>query len=87
MDRFVNRQNIERFRRLTSEATDAAERLQIMRLLAEKAPSSGWIRPWAIATTLGNPKQGTNSPKADKWPAGAASLNPPSMAERSGERC
>ena len=72
MDRFVNRQNIDRFRKLASETTDAAERQQIMRLLADEGPSSGWIRPWAIATRLGNPKQGTNSPKAqerDRSPA------------------
>jgi hypothetical protein len=35
MDRFVNRQNIERYRRLR-EASDAAERRQIMRSLAEE---------------------------------------------------
>ena len=33
MDRFVNRQNIERYRRL-KETPNAAERLQIMKLLA-----------------------------------------------------
>ena len=36
MDRFVNRQNIERYRRLASEATNATERLQILELLAEE---------------------------------------------------
>jgi hypothetical protein len=35
MDRFVNRQNIERYRKL-KEARNAAERRQIMRLLAEE---------------------------------------------------
>jgi hypothetical protein len=35
VDRFVNRQNIERYRRL-KEARDAAERRQIMRSLAEE---------------------------------------------------
>ena len=34
MDRFVNRQNIARYRRLASEATNATQRQQIMRLLA-----------------------------------------------------
>ena len=36
MDRFVNRKNIERYRRLSSEATDANERLKILGLLAEE---------------------------------------------------
>ena len=36
MDRFVNRQNIERYRRLAIETTNATERLQIMNLLAEE---------------------------------------------------
>ena len=36
MDRFVNRQNIERYRRLAIETTNATERLQIMKLLAEE---------------------------------------------------
>jgi hypothetical protein len=35
VDRFVNEKNIERYRRL-KEARDAAERRQIMRLLAEE---------------------------------------------------
>ena len=36
MDRFVNRQNIERYRRLAIDTTNATERLQIMNLLAEE---------------------------------------------------
>lgn len=36
MDRFINRQNIDRYRRLASETTDAAERQQLIRLLAEE---------------------------------------------------
>jgi hypothetical protein len=36
MDRFVNLQNIERYRRLAIETTNATERLQIMKLLAEE---------------------------------------------------
>ena len=36
MDRFVNRQNIDRFRRLASQTTSATERQQIMRLLADE---------------------------------------------------
>jgi len=36
MDRFVNRQNIERYRRLANEATNATERLRIFELLAEE---------------------------------------------------
>jgi hypothetical protein len=35
MDRFTSRQNIERYRRLR-ETPNAAERLQIMKLLAEE---------------------------------------------------
>jgi hypothetical protein len=35
MDRFLNRQNIERYRKL-SETRNAAERQQIMKLLAEE---------------------------------------------------
>jgi len=36
MDRFVNRENIERYRRLSSEAANAGERLRILKLLAEE---------------------------------------------------
>jgi hypothetical protein len=36
MDRFVNRQNIERYRRLADETTNAAERVQVIKLLAEE---------------------------------------------------
>jgi len=36
MDRFVNRQNIERYRRLADETTNAIERLRVMKLLAEE---------------------------------------------------
>jgi hypothetical protein len=36
MDRFVTRENIERYRTLASESTDAAERSRIMKLLAEE---------------------------------------------------
>jgi hypothetical protein len=36
MDRFVTRENIDRYRRLASESTDAAERSRIMKLLAEE---------------------------------------------------
>jgi hypothetical protein len=36
MDRFVNGQNIERFRRLADETTNAIERLWVMKLLAEE---------------------------------------------------
>ena len=36
MDRFVNRENIKRYRGLASASTDAAERLRIMKLLAEE---------------------------------------------------
>jgi len=37
MDRFVKRENIQRYRRLASETLDDAERLQILKLLAEEA--------------------------------------------------
>ena len=36
MDRFVNRQNIDRFRKLASETTDATQRQQILKLLADE---------------------------------------------------
>ena len=36
MDRFINRQNIERYRKLASEATNVTERQQILKLLAEE---------------------------------------------------
>ncbi len=49
MDRFVNRENIDRYRRLANEATDAAERLQILELLAEEESKfkleMGWEAP------------------------------------------
>ena len=37
MDRFVSRENIERYRRLSTETADATERLRILKLLAEEA--------------------------------------------------
>lgn len=36
MDRFLNEQNIERYRKLADTATDEAQRVMIMRLLAEE---------------------------------------------------
>jgi coproporphyrinogen III oxidase-like Fe-S oxidoreductase len=36
MDRFVNRQNIERYRRLADETTNPTERLRVIKLLAEE---------------------------------------------------
>jgi hypothetical protein len=36
MDRFVIRENIERYRKLASESTESAERSRIMKLLAEE---------------------------------------------------
>ncbi|MFZ0422406.1 MAG: hypothetical protein WAL80_05975 [Xanthobacteraceae bacterium] len=49
MDRFVNRENIDRYRRLANEATDATERLQILGLLAEEEAKfkaeMGWEAP------------------------------------------
>ena len=36
MDRFVNRENIKRYRKLASESTNATERSRIMTLLAEE---------------------------------------------------
>ena len=36
MKRFVNRQNIDRYRQLAAEATSDRERLKIMQLLAEE---------------------------------------------------
>ena len=36
MDSFVSRENIRRYRKLASESTDATERSQIMKMLAEE---------------------------------------------------
>jgi len=36
MDRFVNRENIDRYRRLANESAEATDRLQLMKLLAEE---------------------------------------------------
>ena len=36
MDRFVSRSNIDCYRRLADETTDAIERLRILQLLAEQ---------------------------------------------------
>ena len=36
MDRFVTRQNIERYRRLADETTDATERLWVIKSMAEE---------------------------------------------------
>ena len=36
MDRFVARENIERYRKLASKLTDSAERSRIMKLLADQ---------------------------------------------------
>jgi hypothetical protein len=36
MDRFVNREHIDRYRRLTNKLTDAAERVRILGFLAEE---------------------------------------------------
>jgi hypothetical protein len=36
MDRFVTRQNIDRYRKLASETTDSTERSRIMKMLAEE---------------------------------------------------
>jgi hypothetical protein len=36
INRFINRQHIERYRRLANQTTKAAERLQVMKSLAEE---------------------------------------------------
>ncbi len=36
MDRFVTRENIDRYRKLASDTTDSTERSRIMKLLAEE---------------------------------------------------
>ncbi len=36
MDRFVTRENIDRYRKLASETTDPTERSRIMKMLAEE---------------------------------------------------
>ncbi len=49
MGRFVNRENIARYRRLASEAIDASERAQILEFLAEEEAKfrleMGWEAP------------------------------------------
>ena len=51
MDRFVKRKSITQYRKLASELTNDAERLQILKLLAEKGESLNrnwnWGRPQA----------------------------------------
>ena len=37
MDRFINEENVERYRRLANEAISDTERLQILKLLAVEA--------------------------------------------------
>jgi len=36
MDRFIRRENIERYRRLLTETTDEAQRRQLLTLIAEE---------------------------------------------------
>ena len=51
MERFINRQNINRYRRLASETTNATERQQILRLLADEEAEIGAgrrLRPEAV---------------------------------------
>ena len=54
MDRFINRQNIDRYRRLAGETTDATERRQIMRLLAEEEAK---LRPDQAGGDVDNTRQ------------------------------
>jgi hypothetical protein len=49
MDRFVNRENIERYRRLASEMINDTERLRILKLLAEA--NLRWPLPWCACPT------------------------------------
>lgn len=44
MDRFVCRENIERYRRLLTQATDEEQRRQLMKLLAEEEAKDRAIR-------------------------------------------
>ncbi len=44
LDRFVNQQNLERFRRLASEATTEAERSKLLALLADEEAKSIELR-------------------------------------------
>ena len=53
MDRFVNRQNIERYRRLADETTNATERLRVIKLLAEERAKFKLefnVMPWRAGT-------------------------------------
>jgi hypothetical protein len=69
MDRFVNQQNINRYRRLASKTTKAAERLQIMKLLAEEEAKfkqecevrTARVRRAHIALALKCPKCGSTA--------------------------
>lgn len=36
MDRFIRRENIERYRRLLAQTTDEAQRRQLLKLIAEE---------------------------------------------------
>jgi hypothetical protein len=57
MDRFVNRENIERYRGLASESTNDSERLRILKLLA--AERAKFKLEFTVATTM---VRASNSP-------------------------
>ena len=65
MDRFVNRQNIDRYRKLASEATNATERQLILRLLADEEAK------FKLDQALDDLDQ-TRQPGARNWQAEAA---------------
>jgi hypothetical protein len=44
MDRFITRENIKRYRKLASEATDSTERSRIMKLLADEEAKLALMR-------------------------------------------
>jgi hypothetical protein len=72
MDRFVTRENIERYRKLASESTDSAERSRIMKLLAEEVTK----------IKLELRRRRSDAPEG-RLPVNAATENP---VERDGER-
>ncbi len=49
MERFIRRKNIERYRKLLAETTDAAQRRKLEKLLAEEEGRGAGLQPPAGA--------------------------------------
>ena len=71
MDRFVNRQNIERYRTLAIDTTNATERLQIMNLLAEEEAKF----KLELRTAMLRRGAATGSSMTEKWSNEALTRN------------